>query len=614
MEERPDWESITPEIFMFGKGFSAFDRPRLMLYSRVRSGRSLTIFNWKELKSFIMRPNFLALIALFAAIQLVAQTPDKRLSAKQIDPFDISSGQSFFASNGSVEPPKTAAPNSVEIRRIMSELSEALQIIRTRHVAGDRIDMGSVSKSTIGGALQSLDPHSSFFSHVEFLDLMQEQQSEYSGIGASIASFRRAGRMGTYVTSTVPGSPAALAGLKFGDRIIEVDGEDYSGRSADEVRDAIRGESGTRARVVVERASTGRKELIEIRRRLVPQPSIRDSFVLPRGVGYIAMTEGFSYTTADELAASLRLLHKEKINGLIIDLRNNPGGILEQAVRVAEKFLPAGSLIVTQRGRSRYDNRVWRSGNRQPETLPLILLVDENTASASEIVAGALQDHDRALIAGERTFGKGLVQSVFDAPYGTGLTLTTARYFTPSGRSLQRDYADGSLYDYFSHRTSSGNVILARTSSNRAVYGGEGIDPDEQVASPAMNQIERKLNDLAFFFSVEAIKTNVEKSSPVNIRYSGPNGSSTSDSVVDDNLISEFERFAAISAADGLTQEVLNTERSFIVERLTYYLTLAQKGERAANRQALSNDPPVQWAMSHLQRAKELASSTAKSK
>jgi carboxyl-terminal processing protease len=256
-------------------------------------------------------------------------------------------------------------------------------------------------------------------------------------------------------------------------------------------------------RLTIERADTKRIETVELKRSRVPQPSLPDAYLLRAGVGYIDLTEGFNYTTAEELKAALKELHAQGMKSLILDLRGNPGGILDQAVKVTEKFLPAGSQIVTQRGRFRIDNRTWNSADKNAETMPLVVLVNEQSASASEIVAGALQDYDRAIIVGEKTFGKGLVQSVINLPYGSGLTLTTARYFTPSGRSIQRDYENSGLYEYFNHKTSLSeqekNKPLARTVTGRKVFGGDGILPDETVKTAKLTATEISLLDPIFF-------------------------------------------------------------------------------------------------------------------
>jgi len=493
------------------------------------------------------------------------------------------------------------------VKRIVGDMSEMMVIIRSNYATGQTLDAGALSKSALESALNSLDPHSNYFDAADYREFLEEQQSEYSGVGAVIAERTQNGKTSVYILSTVPGSPAAMAKLAYGDKVLKIDGEDFSERTADDARDAIRGSSGFKVQLTVERASTGRVENLALQRRVLAQPSIKDLFVLPGNIGYIAMTEGFNYTTADELTVALRRLHQQRVKGLVIDLRENPGGILEQAVRVAEKFLPEGSVVVSQRGRAKIDNRVWKSTNRAPETLPLVLLVNENSASASEIVAGALQDHDRALIVGETTFGKGLVQSLYDGPFGSGLTLTTARYYTPSGRLIQRQYSDASTYDYYNHRSTinPADKIESHTSGNRVVYGGDGIEPDTVAKSSELTEIEQELGDAAFFFvRNEVIAKNSKQFEARPAAYrSGMTGGYAP--IVDEKLLSSFSNYF-VSKWDK-TADVLTAEREFIGERLSFELALAAKGDVIANRMLILSDVPVLTALSQLPKARELA-------
>ena len=239
--------------------------------------------------------------------------------------------------------------------------------------------------------------------------------------------------------------------------------------------------------------------------------------------------------------------------------------------------------------------------------MPLVLLVNEDSASASEILAGALQDHDRALIVGERTFGKGLVQSLFDGPNGTGLTLTTARYYTPSGRCIQRDYSDRSLYDYYNHHDTiaADKLTEAKTSANRIVFGGDGIEPDVAIRSHQMDKSERGLDDLIFFFTRDlvngrlgnSLKTSLIKTRPPIHRTAAGNA----------QLFSEFEKYVKTGAENTLAGIDLQSKQSFINERINYYLTLARRGDVVANRLNMSSDLPVLRALSELPKARQLA-------
>ena len=386
---------------------------------------------------------------------------------------------------------------SKAIPLIEKDFDEALRLIQDNYVEGKKLDYGAVYKSSIIGMLRSLDPHSNYYDREEFDELKTDQRSEYFGIGASIQNYSIGNDVDTFIIATFENAPASKAGLRFGDRIIAVDGVNVTGKGSGEVRDKIRGPRGSVVKITVERAADKRMQTVEITRDAVPQPSIPDSYMLKAGVGYIDMTRGFNYTTTDELQEAIQHLQARGMTSLVLDLRNNPGGFLDQAIRVAEVFLPGGQLILTQKGRNGLRDNQYESRNSSPDLTPLIILINENTASASEIVAGAMQDHDRALIVGKTSFGKGLVQSIIPLEHGAGLTLTSAKYFTPSGRLIQRDYSNGGLYDYYTH---GGSIRLdqqepnkpsgpeKKTDTGRAVFGGGGISPDENVSARAITQ------------------------------------------------------------------------------------------------------------------------------
>jgi carboxyl-terminal processing protease len=316
--------------------------------------------------------------------------------------------------------------NSGAIPLIERDFDEAMRVILDNYVDGKKLDYNSVFKSSIIGMLRSLDPHSNYYDREEYEELKTDQRSEYYGIGASIQNYVIGDTADTFITATFQNSPAARSGLRFGDKILAVDGAKMTGKGSLEVRDKIRGPRGSVVKITVERASDKRMQTVEITRDAVPQPSIPDSYLLKPGVGYIDMTRGFNYSTTDELQDALEMLHAKGMNSLVLDLRNNPGGFLDQAIHVAEVFLPVGQLILTQKGRNGLRDAAPESRNKAADPIPLVILINENTASASEIVAGAMQDHDRALIVGQTSFGKGLVQSIIPLDYGAGLTLTTA--------------------------------------------------------------------------------------------------------------------------------------------------------------------------------------------
>ena len=540
----------------------------------------------------------------------------RRRNASQIpdgEPFKLTTGSSFSASRQSAV--VNAEPNSQ--LNITQDYTEALEAIRKNYVGGSRIDYSELTKSAITSMLRTLDPHSNYFDAAEYEDLLTDQQSEYFGIGATIANYMRDGKYETFIISTFSESPAYKANLHFGDKIVAVNGENVSGKDSSVVRDKVRGRKGSIVRLTIERADTRTREIVEIRRNRVPQPSIPDAYLLRGNIGYIDMSEGFNYTTYDELEAALADLHARGMSSVILDLRNNPGGILDQAVKVAEKFLPAGDTILTQRGRTKIDNRVWKSANRQAETMPLVVLVNEGSASASEIVAGALQDYDRAFIIGENTFGKGLVQSIINLPYGSGLTLTTAKYYTPSGRSIQRDYSSGNLYDYFLHKgqIAESAKTPSKTVTGRTVYGGDGIAPDETIKEPELNEAQIALLDPLFFFTSELAAGRVRnfESFKISEQFKYGQRISSNNFPFSDELFDVFKKFVLGEKTWNVSAEQIEQEKSFVKTRLRYNLATAGYGSVAANQILIEEDMQVARAIEALPKAKQLALAAQKS-
>src|SRR5215207_8608762 len=407
-------------------------------------------------------------------------------------------------------------------QRIETAYQEALSVISENYV--DSVDYEKANEAAVQGMLFTLDPHSSLFSPAEYRRLLQDQESRFTGLGVSILRHRD----GVYVQTPSEGTPAAKAGLRFGDRIVEVDGKDARDWTTQAVSKAVRGPEGEPVTIKIERAGSQAPLYFTIKRGSVPQPSIRNAFMIRPGVGYVGLTGGFTQTTSEELARALEELSGQGMQQLVLDLRGNPGGLLDQAIKVASHFVPRNRAVVSVRSRDEENNREYKNVFFDPVAHPLVVLVNGNSASASEIVAGAVQDHGRGLVVGETTFGKGLVQRIFNLPYGAGLTLTTAKYYTPYGRLIQRSYTGGSIYDYYAHQnlnddataqparnpatpvapggagaaaptpqptpapTPSGPPI--RTAGGRVFYGGGGITPDREVrpldvGSPARARI-----------------------------------------------------------------------------------------------------------------------------
>jgi carboxyl-terminal processing protease len=491
-------------------------------------------------------------------------------------------------------------------------VAEALALIESNYVDGKKLDYNTVFKSSIIGMLRSLDPHSNYYDRQEYDEFRTDQRSEYFGIGASIANQRIREQTDTFVIATFENSPAARAGLRFGDRIVKVDSFDATEKSSLDVRDKIRGPRGSSVKITVDRAATGRVETLELVRDVVPYPSIPDAYMIRPGVGYIDMTHGFNYTTADELEYALNYLHDRGMISLVLDLRNNPGGLLEQAIRVSEKFLMKGQLILTQRGRNGLGDQDYSARDDTPDQVPLVVLINGNSASASEIVAGAMQDHDRALLVGENSFGKGLVQSISNLEYGSGLTLTTAKYYTPSGRLIQRDYSNGSIYDY---RRGAGREEQqpkgpeSRTSSGRPVYSGAGITPDEVVKPRSIKVSDARLMSPAFAFSRELVNGRVAgfESYKVQRPIDFNHRLEASDYPMTDALFQAFKNFVVKNPFWNTTAAQIDKSRAFVELQIRYNLITAAYGRVTAEQVVVLDDPQVAKALDAVPRARQLA-------
>jgi carboxyl-terminal processing protease len=520
----------------------------------------------------------------------------------------------------------TATASATE--QIEGAYDEAIQAV-TANYAGE-VDYEKATQAAIQGMLSALDPHSMFFSRAEFNKLKEDQDSRFYGIGVTILRHRD----GVYVQSAVEGTPAARAGLRYGDRIVEVDGKDAREWSSEEVSKNVRGDRGKEVRLKVERAGSEAPLHFNIIRDAVPLPSISNSFMIRPGVGYVALNRGFQHTTGDELSEAISNLKSQGMRQMILDLRNNPGGLLNQAIEVCSEFLPRGQVIVSVRGRGYSQSVVHKSKGTDPEDFPLVVLINRNSASASEIVAGAIQDHGRGLVVGETSFGKALVQQVFQLPFGTGLTLTTAKYYTPYGRSIQRDYSNGSLYDYYvrhdeektGQQTTSPDSQTGqptptppppppagpavKTAAGRVFYGGGGIKPDTEVKPLAATALRGRIVEAAFYFTRELTagqfpgleSYRIEK--PEYERAPRP-----TDFPVTDRVIEAFRSYVQRDPTLAIQPAQIDTELDFVKLRIRDEIITAAFSSDEGNRILLESDPQTLRAIEALPEAKRLAES-----
>src|SRR5688500_12799203 len=519
------------------------------------------------------------------------------------------------------------AKNSFRVvDEIEKDYNEAVSMI-TRNYSGD-IDHEKATQAAIQGMLSTLDPHSAYFPYSEFKKLKEDQDSRFYGIGVTIVQHRD----GVYVQSAVEGTPAAKQGLKYGDRILEVDGKDARDWTSEQVSKNVRGALGEPVTLKIERAGSEAPHYFTIVRDSVPLPTIRNAYMIRPGTGYIGLTGGFQRSSDEELSKSMKRLEEQGMRQLILDLRGNPGGLLDQAIDVASEFLPRGQVVVSVKGRTEYSEPiVYKSTGSDPATLPLVILINRNSASASEIVAGAIQDHGRGLIVGETSFGKGLVQRIFQLPFNTGLTLTTARYYTPYGRSLQRDYSSGSIYDYYVRHDESGepqviqpgqpspvesseprssNAPAFRTAAGRVFYGGGGITPDIEARPLTATPVRARIIEAAFYFTRELAAGLVPGAESYRIdKVAYDRSPKMADFPITDRIIEAFKSFVRKDPARRLSEAQIDADVDFVKLRLRDEVITAAFGADEGQRVLLESDPQALRAISVLPEAKRLAES-----
>lgn len=389
-----------------------------------------------------------------------------------------------------------------DIRTSIKNFTKVYDIVDQNYADKLSPDKGIYS-GAIPGMLRTLDPHSNFFDPKEFAGLREEQHGMYYGIGMLIGPNPHTGK--PMVMHPFGGTPAYKAGIRPGDMLVEVNDKRVDTLTTTEVAEMLKGPKGTKVQVTVNREGTAKPIVFNMVRDEIPRNSVDVAFWVKPGIAYLRI-QSFTETTGKEVEDNLKALGEQNIRGLILDLRGNPGGLLDQGVATAGHWLDRGQTVVSHKGRAYPEKPYLARGSQFGENYPIVALVNNYSASAAEIVAGALQDHDRAWILGTVTFGKGLVQTVYPLPDNTGLALTTQHYYTPSGRLIQRNYSNISFLDYYygKHTDQKDPMDVKQTDLGRTVYGGGGITPDEKYEAPKLDSFQIAIMRKNGFFNFSA--------------------------------------------------------------------------------------------------------------
>jgi carboxyl-terminal processing protease len=479
--------------------------------------------------------------------------------------------------------------------------------------------------SSIRELLRTLDPHSNFFEQRDYQTMQERQKGQYYGLGITVVS------VDGNITVVAPfeGTPAHRLGIRAGDIISKIEGEDARGLSIDDAVKKLRGPKGTPVKVTIVRQGYDEPLEFTVIRDAIPLHSVPYSFMLGKDVGYIRLTD-FNETTAcrpgegddceRELEKALGQLRREGARSYILDIRDNPGGLLDQAFAVSNLFLKKGQLVVFTRGRSRRDESNYITEQDSPwSNVPLVVLTSRHSASASEIVAGALQDHDRALIVGETTFGKGLVQTIMPLRNvrGYALALTTARYYTPSGRSIQRDYAGAPLDEYYAPRDrkacDQGGGEAKLTDSGRKVYGGDGITPDYCVEPEKPNKFVSYLIARQAFSGFGRRFEGERGQGQAEIAGTGTRSHTNSAKVrivtrefrADDAVLADFEAYLE-SRKLRFTPQEIQENRAMLARLIEDEVVKQVIGEAEAKKRSVTWDPQIRKALELVPRAEML--------
>jgi len=517
---------------------------------------------------------------------------------------------------GSNNSEKAAIAGSTSPNEFLSNYTEALEVIQQNYV--DNIGSDKLVYGSIKGMLRVLDPHSNFLDPKDFARLREDQQSKYYGLGIRVRPLLRDQGRHVIVEPPAIGTPAQKKGLRAGDVITKIEGEPIDDWSSEEVVNKLKGPKGTSVNITIERPGVRDPLNFKIERDEIPMITVPYAFLIKPRIGYVKI-DRFSESTADELKEKLDQFND--ISGLIVDLRDNPGGLLNQAIAVSDFFLPQGALIVSTKGRAEGSEKSYEAPGNEKIKVPLVVLINKHSASASEIVAGALQDHDRALIVGETSFGKGLVQSVYTMENNTGMTLTTAKYYTPSGRLIQRDYS-GSKFEYYYLESdidpddSKKDREIKYTDKNRKVFGGGGITPDIMEPAREANRFEMLLASKDVFFQYARRLSSGEGPNPSSFKMPNEETQAPKSLVsknmpayeISDEILYDFKQFLKNRHIDFLEEDI-KSNVEFIKRRIRQELYTSAYGIQEGFKIGIQGDSQVLRGLEVMPEAKMLMTS-----
>jgi carboxyl-terminal processing protease len=484
----------------------------------------------------------------------------------------------------------------------------ALSAIEANYVESpesDRLVYGAIT-----GMLQTLDPHSSFMDPRSYAQMRERQEGRYYGLGITISVVD--GEI--TVVSLFEGSPAYQKGLRRGDVIARILGQDTKGWTSDQAVRQLRGPKGTPVAIAIKRAGYDNLIDLEVTRDEIQIPTVPAAFMLDQGTGYVRISE-FGEQTDAELGRALRELSRQGMQRLVLDLRNNPGGALDQAIKVSNRFLPRGDMVVYTRGRVPNSEQDYRATEQSDFlNLPMVTLVNRSSASASEIVSGALQDHDRSLVVGETTFGKALVQSVYRVSENAGVAVTTAHYYTPSGRLIQRPWDEGfDEYITYTQRDQDPNKAhaasdLKYTDAGRKVYSGGGIEPDKRFDGPTEGFNPSRFSRTIYnrnLFDTYAQRFSRRGDTRLSVRPTATARELTPEFDVTPAMVAEFREHVQ-KARVKWDEAAWQKDQEFIKAMIRYEIDLDLFGVAVARKNLSQRDPQLQFALAQFGEAAQL--------